>query len=172
MGNKALYENIINGIAKSIKTAINEKLNAEDFYECLQPMYFGDFIIEYNKENSKYKKYMAKEALDFVIGKQPRTVGDINGGEKWYIFYGNDNPADNVVDEKELHSSLKRSGKITELQTLGIGEGSWGVFVYNSGIYAYQGHLVKGTNNSSFSQKNDWVIIAPESWWKRKGLLI
>ena len=35
MGNKALYENIINGIAKSIKTAINEKLNAEDFYECL-----------------------------------------------------------------------------------------------------------------------------------------
>ena len=71
-----------------------------------------------------------------------------------------------------MHTSLKRSKKVTELQTLGIGEGSWGVFVYNSGIYAYQGHLAKGKNNSSFSQENDWVIIAPESWWVRKGLLI
>jgi hypothetical protein len=33
--NNALYENIISGIAKSIKNALNEKLNAEDFYECI-----------------------------------------------------------------------------------------------------------------------------------------
>ena len=170
--NNALYENIISGIAKSVKKAINERIDPEKFYECLQPMYFGDFIIEYNKEGSKYKRYVAKEVLDFVIGKCPKVVGDINGGERWYIFYGTSNPSDNIIDDKELHSSLKRSKKVTELQTLGIGEGSWGVFVYNSGIYAYQGHLTKGTNNSSFSQENDWVIIAPESWWKRKGLLI
>ena len=84
--NNALYENIISGIAKSIKNALNEKLDPEQFYECLQPMYFGDFIIEYNKENSKYKRYVAKEVLDFVIGKCPQVVGDINGGEGWYIF--------------------------------------------------------------------------------------
>ena len=114
-------------------------------------MYFGDFIIEYNKEDSKYKRYVAKEVLDFVIGKCPQVVGDINGGERWYIFYGTSNPSDNLIDDKELHTSLKRSKKVTELQTLGIGEGSWGVFVYNSGIYAYQGHLAKGANNSRLS---------------------
>lgn len=33
--NNALYENIISGIAKSIKNALNEKLDPEQFYECL-----------------------------------------------------------------------------------------------------------------------------------------
>jgi hypothetical protein len=33
--NNALYENIINGIAKSIKNALNENLDPEQFYECL-----------------------------------------------------------------------------------------------------------------------------------------
>ena len=59
--NNALYENIISGIAKSVKKAINEGIDPEKFYVCLQPMYFGDFIIEYNKGKSKYKRYVAKE---------------------------------------------------------------------------------------------------------------
>jgi hypothetical protein len=33
--NNALYENIINGIAKSVKNAINEELDPEKFYKCL-----------------------------------------------------------------------------------------------------------------------------------------
>jgi hypothetical protein len=33
--NNALYENNINGIAKSVKKAINERIDPEKFYECL-----------------------------------------------------------------------------------------------------------------------------------------
>ena len=48
--NNALYKNIISGIAKSVKSALNERIDPEIFYVCMSPMYFGDFIIEYNKE--------------------------------------------------------------------------------------------------------------------------
>lgn len=168
MDNNKLYDNIMKGISKSVKKALNENIDINKFYECTRPIPFEDFLIEYNIEDSTYKKYINKSDMDYIVANYHKQIVN-NDNQKWYVFVGSSKEADNIIDMNELHSSLKHSGKVDSLQTMGMGEGDYGRHIYQSGIFCYQGHTDTTSDKPEFY--HCYALIAPYEWWSRRGLI-